>query len=36
MVATWDMINVDVPSREMIQTAAGALQSAGLLVIEEG
>ena len=36
VIATWDMINVDVPSREMIETAAGALQSAGLLVIEEG
>jgi hypothetical protein len=36
VIATWDMINVDIPSREMIETAAGALQSAGLLVIEEG
>ncbi|BAJ75651.1 Flp pilus assembly protein, ATPase CpaF [Microbacterium testaceum StLB037] len=36
VIATWDMINVDVPSREMIETAAGALQRAGLVTIEEG
>jgi len=36
VIATWDMINVDIPSREMIETAAGALQRAGLLTVEDG
>ncbi|MDQ1076187.1 MULTISPECIES: hypothetical protein [Microbacterium] len=35
VIGTWDMINVDVPSREMIESAAGALQRAGLVVIDE-
>ncbi|WP_378143881.1 hypothetical protein ACFJGV_10585 [Cnuibacter sp. UC19_7] len=34
VIGTWDMINVDVPSREMIETAAGALQRAGLVTID--
>lgn len=36
VIATWDMINVDIPSREMIEAAAGALQRAGILTIEDG
>lgn len=35
VIGTWDMINVDVPSREMIESAAGALQRAGLVIIED-
>lgn len=35
VLGTWDMINVDVPSRQMIESAAGALQRAGLVVIDE-
>lgn len=35
IIGTWDMINVDVPSLEMIETAAGALQLAGLVTIDD-
>lgn len=35
VLGTWDMINVDVPSRQMIESAAGALQRAGLVVIDD-
>ncbi|ARJ06878.1 hypothetical protein GCM10010988_22090 [Cnuibacter physcomitrellae] len=35
VIGTWDMINVDVPSREMIESAAGALQRGGLIAIDD-
>lgn len=35
VIGTWDMINVDVPSREMIESAAGALQRGGLITIDD-
>ncbi|MEV8239521.1 hypothetical protein AB0O90_04750 [Microbacterium testaceum] len=35
VVGTWAVINVNVPSRKMIESAAAALQGAGLVVIDE-
>lgn len=35
VIGTWDVISVDVPSREMIETASGVLHGAGLVTIDD-